>query len=88
MDGAPRTLRVDRTDSPSAQVVTLPSAAINQEFRFDDLAGNFNAYPVTLSPPGGQTIAGLGDWVLNVNRGSWSVKYYGSNIWGVARCAS
>jgi hypothetical protein len=80
---------LSRSVAPAAQVVNLPSGAVvDQEFRLDDLYGNFGAYPVTLTPPAGHNIAGLTDWPLNVNRGSWILHYYGSSTWGIARCAS
>lgn len=50
----------------------------------EDLAGNFaSPQSVTISAPGGQTIAGLASVVLNVNRQSAAFRYYGSNLWSL-----
>jgi hypothetical protein len=79
----------NRTAGVAAMVCNLPGTpTLNQEFRLADLAGNFNADPVTLTPPGGHSIAGAATWPLNVNRGVWITHYYGSSIWDLARCAS
>lgn len=79
---------LQRTAGVAAQVVNLPTTGlqVNQEFRLDDLVGNFQAHPVTLTPPAGHNIAGEATWVLNVNRGCWMPRYYGSNAWGIAKC--
>jgi hypothetical protein len=76
-----------RTVGVAAQVVNLPTTGlvVGQEFRLDDLEGNFNADPITLTPPGGHNIAGEATWVLNVNRGSWIPHYYGSSTWGIIK---
>lgn len=78
----------DRTAGLAAMVANLPTTGlqVNQEFRLDDVEGNFHAFPVTLTPPAGHNIAGEATWVLNVNRGCWMPKYYGSNTWGIAKC--
>ena len=80
--------------APAAQVAQLPVPALNQEFRVDDLAGNFNGSPVALTPPAGHSFAGLPAnqaWPLAVNRGSWIVHYYGLiagvGTWGISQCA-
>jgi hypothetical protein len=79
----------NRTAGVAAMIVNLPATpAVNQEFRLGDLAGNFNADPITLTPPAGHSIAGAATWVMNVNRGVWIPHYYGSSIWDIARCAS
>jgi hypothetical protein len=79
----------NRTAGVAQLVCNLPGTpTLNQEFRIDDLAGNFNADNVILTPPGGHSIAGAANWPLSVDRGSWNVHYYGSSIWGIARCAS
>ena len=81
---------LQRSVGAAAQTVNLPTTnlAVNQEFRVDDLQGNFQADPITLVPPAGHNIAGLATWPLNINRGSWIPHYYGSSTWGIARCAS
>jgi len=82
---------LQRTVGVAAQTVNLPTTGlvVNQEFRIDDLEGNFVApNSITLAPPAGHNIAGLADWTLDVSRGSWILHYYGSSTWGIARCAS
>ena len=81
---------LQRSVGAAAQTVNLPTTnlAVNQEFRVDDLQGNFQADPITLAPPAGHNIAGLATWPLSINRGSWIPHYYGSSTWGIARCAS
>lgn len=80
----------NRTAGVAAMICNLPGTPqVNQEFRLADLAGNFaNPTAVTLTPPGGHSIAGLATWPLTVNRGVWITHYYGSSIWDIARCAS
>jgi hypothetical protein len=79
---------LNRTAAPAAMVVNLPTPAVGKEFKISDLAGNFNADPITLTPPVGHSIAGEATWLLNVNRGAWIVQYFGSSLWDIARCAS
>lgn len=73
---------LNRTSGLAASSTTLPSGAqAGQSYAIEDLAKNFNAYPVTVNAPGGQTIAGAADVVLSVNGQCASFRYYGSNIW-------
>lgn len=75
---------LNRVSSPSVSSTTLPGgAAIGQTFTYEDLAANFNAYPLTVAAPGGMTIAGLSSFVMNVDRQSASFRFYGSNLWSV-----
>lgn len=75
---------LNRTTSIAVSSSTLPSGAqAGQTYWVDDLAANFNAYPVTINAPVGMTIAGEADVILNVNRQSAAFTYYGSNIWSV-----
>lgn len=75
---------LNRTAAPAATAAALPNGAVaGDEYVIDDLAGNFNAFPVTVSPPAGHTIAGLATWVCNVDRSSNGFRFYGSNIWSV-----
>jgi hypothetical protein len=75
---------LDRTSSPGVSTTTLPSNAVQaQSYTIEDLASNFNAYPVTVNAPAGMSIAGLSAVPLAVNRGSWTFTYYGSNLWSV-----
>ena len=76
---------LQRSAAPATSSATLPSnAQAAQTYTIEDLQGNFNQYPVTISAPGGMSIAGASAIVLNVNRGSWTFTYYGNNIWSVA----
>jgi hypothetical protein len=73
-----------RTSGIAAFTVTLPTAVSNQEFAIQDLAGNFSTAPVTVNPPGGQVIASLSSFVLNVDRMTAVFHYYGNGTdWGV-----
>jgi hypothetical protein len=75
---------LNRVVAPAVSSAPLPNgASAGQTYDIADLAGNFNAFPVTISAPGGQSIAGGAAWALNVNRQTASFRYYGSNIWGV-----
>lgn len=75
---------LNRTAAPAASQTTLPSGAgIGQTYTYEDLAGNFAQYPVTVFAPGGQVIAGGASVSLNVNRQSATFRYFGSNVWGV-----
>lgn len=75
---------LQRTGSPAPTPASLPSAAaVGQSFILEDLAGNFSLYNVTVSPPGGHTIAGLPNYVLNEDYQSSEFRYYGGSIWGV-----
>ena len=75
---------LQRTFSLSAMTINLPSGAtIGQSFVIDDLVGNLNAYPATLTPPVGQTIAGRATYVMDQNFQSAIVRYYGANVWGI-----
>jgi hypothetical protein len=84
-DGA---VGLNRTTSLAVSSTTLPSGtAIGQVYQIEDLAGNFQAYPVTVNAPAGQNIANLpgspSNAVLNVNRQVGVFRYYGSNVWSV-----
>lgn len=73
---------LNRLVGPANSSTTLPDTALaGQLYGIEDLAGNFNAYPVTVNAPVGMTIAGLAAMVLNVNRQCGYFRYYGSNIW-------
>lgn len=73
-----------RTGGLGVSSTILPSNAVaGQTYTYQDLVGNFNAYPLTVSAPAGMSIAGLSAFVCNVNRQTAIFTYYGSNIWGV-----
>jgi hypothetical protein len=76
-----------RTAAPAAIQGALPllgNNAIGQEFVVEDLIGNFFAFPVTIVPQAGQTIAGLAKKVLNQDGQSAKFTWYGNNLWSVA----
>jgi len=75
---------LERTSGVSATNVTLPPGPANgQIIRISDGVGNFNAFPVTVIPNGGQGIAGLpGNVILNVNRQSAEFQWFSAaNTW-------
>lgn len=75
---------INRTSGVGTSTTTLPSNAVaGQTYTIQDLAANANAFPITVNAPGGQSIAGLSAYIMNVNRQSATFTYYGSNIWGV-----
>jgi hypothetical protein len=75
---------LNRVVAPAPSSTTLPNGAIAGDiFAIEDLASNFNAYPVTVNAPAGMTIAGAAEIVLNVNKQCTYFRYYGSNIWSV-----
>jgi hypothetical protein len=79
-DGA---VGLNRSASLSTSSTTLPSPSIGKTYVYEDLAGNFNAFPVTIIAPGGHLISGLASVALNVNHQAASFRYYGSSVWGV-----
>lgn len=73
---------LNRTSALATSSTALPTGASSgQLYAIEDLAKNFNAYPVTVAAPGGQTIAGAASVTLNVNGQCGYFRYYGSNIW-------
>lgn len=68
---------LNRTVSPGVSSATLLSTWPNGwEIEVGDLAGNFNAYPVTISAPGGYTIGGKTSVTLNVNAQTAIFRFY------------
>lgn len=73
---------LNRTSGLGVSSTTLPDTAIaGQIYAIEDLAKNFNAYPVTVNAPAGMTIDGAASVVLNVNGQCGYFRFYGSNIW-------
>lgn len=75
----------NRTAGLTATTALLPpngTVQPGQEFVIDDLAGNFDGFPVTLIPSAG-TIGGETEWILNKSGQSATVAYYGSNLWSI-----
>src|SRR5271166_4232377 len=61
--------------------LTLPANAINgYSLTVDDLYGNFQAYPVTITAPVGQTIANQSSIMLNVNLMSVTFRFYTDGV--------
>jgi hypothetical protein len=75
---------LNRTVSPAASSTILPDATpVSHEYEYFDLAGNFNDYPLTITPPVGHTIAGLPSVTLNGDRQSIRIPYFGDSVWGI-----
>ncbi len=73
---------LNRTSAVALSSTTLPPAATpGQIYAIEDLAANFQAYPVTINAPAGMTIRGETSITLNVNGQCGYFRYYGSNIW-------
>lgn len=74
-----------RIAAPAATAASLPSAAqVGQEFVVEDLVGNFFAFPVTVTPPAGDNIAGGATFVCNINKQSVSFRRYAvAGAWSV-----
>ena len=76
---------LQRNFNLAAMVIDLPpGASAGQSFTIEDVVGNLNAYPATVTPPGGQTIGGRANYVMNINFQSATFRYYGNNIWSAA----
>jgi hypothetical protein len=72
---------LNRTTSLATSTTALPTGAVQgKTITYEDIAGNFNAYPLTISG-GGATISGLSE--ANVDYQRITFRYYGSsiNIW-------
>lgn len=73
----------NRTSGVSSTALAIPVGfTVGQAFKVFDVAGNFNANPITVTPPAG-TISGAASWVCNIDKGVWTFTYAGSDIWGV-----
>lgn len=79
-----RLIGLNRTTSLATSSSSIPTnMAIGQQCTIDDLAGNFNSWPVTISAPSGCTINGLAGWVLNEDYGSGTFTRYSSTLFKV-----
>lgn len=76
---------LDRVTSPGVSSTTLPASPGGATYSIEDLADNFNTYPVTVSFPGGTSGPnGITSVTLNVNGQSASFRFYAdSNLWGM-----
>ena len=74
---------LNRTVAPGASSTTLPSGAQQgQIYAVEDLAKNFNEFPVTVNFPAGHTGPnGATAEILNVNGQCGYFRYYGANQW-------
>jgi hypothetical protein len=78
-----------RTASLSAMTINLAatgSLVTGQVFEIADLSSAPNgvdSFNVTVTPPGGHTIAGLSTFVMNVARQSARFRYFGSSTWSL-----
>lgn len=71
-----------RTTSLSTSSTTLPSnAVVGQTYAIEDLAKNFNAYPVTVNAPAGMSISIAQSVTLNINGQCARFRFYGFNLW-------
>lgn len=77
-------LGLKRTSSPGATAITLRNDSLLGYVQVEDLTGNFNDFNVTILPPTG-TIAGLANYVMNIDRQSAKFTYYAdSDTWSIA----
>lgn len=72
---------LQRTSGVAASSTTLPDMAVGQDLWIEDLVGNFQANPVTVTPFAGTTFAGLANVVLNINRQCARFRRYDNNVW-------
>lgn len=74
---------LNRTSAVTVSNAPLPSNAVQGDtYEVEDLAGNFNQFPVTITYPAGMFgPGGATQEVLNVNGQSSKFRYYGSNLW-------
>jgi hypothetical protein len=74
---------LNRTVAPATSSTTLPSGAqAGQSYAYEDLAGNFHDYPVTINYPGGTTGPnGATSQTLNVDGQCGYFRLYPGNIW-------
>lgn len=81
---ADKSIGLDRVSALAPSSTTLPDAATEgQEFCYEDLSSNFQAYPLTVNAPAGMNISNAASIVLNVNKQCAYFKYYGNNTWSV-----
>jgi hypothetical protein len=84
-DGA---IGLNRSAALATSTTTLPVPSVGKTYAYEDLAGNFNAFPLTIIAPGGHLISGLSSVVLNVNHQVSNFRYYGSNVWSCSGIAT
>lgn len=81
-----QSIGLQRTLSPATSSSTLPANAPNGKLiKIQDLARNFNLYPVTMSAPGGTTIGGASSVTLDINGQCAEFTFYSDqNNWSFA----
>lgn len=78
-----------RTAGLSAMTINLAATgtlSVGQAFEIADLSSapnGFDSFNVTVTPPGGHTIAGLATFVMNIARQSSRFRYFGSSTWSL-----
>lgn len=82
--GADSLVGLARVAAPAPTAISLPLVATGRSFTVEDLVGNLNAFPATITPPAGHNIAGLANWLMNIDRKSYTFSFYGSNTWSVS----
>ena len=83
MSTGDQSILLNRTLAVAASSTTLPAgSAVGQIYNIEDYAGNFNAHPVTINYPAGQTgPEGSVEEILSVNKQCARFRYYGGNLW-------
>lgn len=77
------TIVFNRTAGVAAFNLTLANGMQpGQQLKMQDIVGNLLGAPVTIIPPAGQ-ISGLANYVMNEDKQTAIIEYYGSNVYGV-----
>lgn len=84
MTNSDAVIGLNRSTSLAESSTVLPSNPNpNQLFTILDLAGNLQAYPCLVQAPATFSIAGLAEFMMNVNRQNISFRYFGSNLYSL-----
>lgn len=77
-----RSVALLRSAAPAAQAITLPAGAANgHEIVIEDVFGNLQAYPATVTLLGvGETIAGAANYVMNRNFQTTTFRLYDNGV--------
>jgi hypothetical protein len=76
-------LGVRRTSGVAPFDIQMLALPIGNSVKISDLSGNFFAAPVRMIPPAGHDIAGLSNYTMNIDAGSWEFAYFGDLHWDV-----
>lgn len=73
-----RAIALLRSAAPAAQAINIPAGASNgKEFIIEDVFGNLQPFPVTVTPLGvGETIAGAGAYIMDRNFQTTTFRLY------------